>query len=256
METWSAARDVLAKQTVVGFDLEGDFNLHRYGRRVCLFQLALADGTAILLDPLEHSFRGESDWAEFRTFLEDPAITKVIWAAQNDVRALKFCHAIALAGLFDLFDAARLTGFAKPSLPLLIERHLEVQVVKDEQWQISDWNRRPLSESQLAYAALDVRYLIPLADKLRPVLEEKRQVKAFEARMRSVEAYVFEESPQPWLKVKGAGALLPKQALRLQGLWTAREEEARRRDVAPWRVLSNEALLGAARQSESAASEA
>jgi len=251
METWAAVREDAFRQTRVGFDLEGDFNLHRYGRRICLFQIALEDGRSWLLDPLSHAFSGPKDWLEFKNWLENPAICKVIWAAQNDVRALKFCHDIALQGLFDLFDAARLTAFPRPSLPLLAHRLLGVEFVKQEKWQTSNWNLRPLTSEQETYAREDVRYLLPLADALEALLLEKRQRNTFDQRMRAVEAFTYREPDMPWLKVKGAGALFPKQQLALKELWSEREISARTADLAPWKVLSNEALLERARKLQS-----
>jgi ribonuclease D len=247
METWAAIREDAFRQTRVGFDLEGDFNLHRYGRRICLFQIALEDGRSWLLDPLSRAFSGPKDWLEFKNWLEDPSLRKVIWAAQNDVRALKFCHGIALQGLFDLFDAARLTSFPKPSLPLLAHRLLGLEFVKQEQWQTSNWNLRPLTQEQEHYAREDVRYLLPLADALEALLLEKRQTHSFEQRMRAVEAFTYREETEPWLKVKGAGALLPRQQIVLKVLWSERETSARSADLAPWKVLSNEVLLERAR---------
>jgi ribonuclease D len=250
MARWSQVRQALSGALRVGLDLEGDFNLHRYGRRICLFQISLDDGQVFLLDPLGGDLESDSEWAEWKDFLENPAVTKVIWAAQNDVRALKTCHGIHLAGLFDLFDAARMTSFPKPSLPLLAQRLLGIELTKDEKWQTSDWNRRPLAEEQKRYAALDVQYLLPLADALAPLLVEKRQIGGFENRMRAVESYVFEVSATPWLKMKGSGALRPREQLRLKDLWIAREDEARRLDKAPWKILSNEVLLEQARATQ------
>ncbi|MEI8092870.1 MAG: hypothetical protein WCG80_01520 [Spirochaetales bacterium] len=247
MHRWAVVRERILSSRKLGFDLEGDFNLHRYGRRICLFQVSLEDGTAVLLDPLEHSFESESEFAEWQSVLEDPSIRKVIWAAQNDVRALKFCYGIPLRGLFDLFDAARLTGFPKPSLPLLASRLLGVELVKEEKWQTSDWNIRPLRAQQLAYAEKDVRYLLPLGAALESALDEKKQRSPFDQRMRAVEAFVYDDTDQPWRKVKGAGALLPKQQLKFRELWEQRENRARESNLAPWRVVANEQLLDQAR---------
>ncbi len=98
---WPEARPRLEAAPRLAFDLEGDFNLHRYGRRICLFQVALDDGTVFLLDPLEDGVSGPG-WPGWKQILENPGVKKVIWAAQNDVRALKACHGIHLRGLWDL----------------------------------------------------------------------------------------------------------------------------------------------------------
>jgi ribonuclease D len=48
------------------------------------------------------------------------------------------------------------------SLKPALERYLGVHISKDEQQ--SDWGRRALGAEQVAYAAADVRYLLPLLD--------------------------------------------------------------------------------------------
>ena len=152
---WTEVRPRLEAARRFAFDLEGDFNLHRYGRRICLFQVALDDGSVFLLDPLETDETGLPHWPGWKELIEDPTVTKVIWAAQNDVRVLKFCHGIHLAGLWDLFDAACLAVTPRPSLPLLVSRFLGHEVEKSEALQTSNWSQRPLSDDQRAYAAQD-----------------------------------------------------------------------------------------------------
>lgn len=243
---WNLAWPRLQSASRIAFDLEGDFNLHRYGRKICLFQVALDDGSTFLLDPFEAS---EGPWdIEWKKLLENPLVTKVIWAAQNDVRALKACAGIHLKGLWDLFDAACLTVTPRPSLPLLVSTFLGQGIEKSEALQISDWNSRPLSTDQLTYAAQDVRFLLELADHLDPLLDAKKKREVFVQRMRTAEGYVFYEGPEPWRRVKGAGALVPDQLERLQTVWLHREILAKSLDLAPWRVVSSEELLHWARE--------
>lgn len=244
---WHEARPHLEAARRLAFDLEGDFNLHRYGRRICLFQVALDDGSVFLLDPLEGGPGGPPDWPGWKPLMEDPSVTKVIWAAQNDVRALKFCHGLHLRGLWDLFDASCLAVTPRPSLPLLVSTFLGVTIAKAEELQTSDWSQRPLSAPQRAYAAQDVAFLLALADRIDPLLDEKRKREVFRARMVAAEAYVFAEHPEPWRRLKGAGILEADQLVVLEGLWRRREALAQELDLAPWRVAPPEALVSEAR---------
>lgn len=245
---WSEARPRLEAASRLAFDLEGDFNLHRYGRRICLFQVALDDGTVFLLDPLEGGKPGPPDWPGWKALLEDPSVPKVIWAAQNDIRALKACHGIHLRGLWDLFDAACLAVTPRPSLPLLTSSFLGVGIEKAEALQISDWSQRPLSDPQRAYAAQDVRYLLALADRIDPLLDEKKKREAFRGRMAGAEAYVFADHAEPWRRLKGAGLLPPDQMAALENLWRRREALAQALDLAPWKVVPPEELVFFARE--------
>jgi ribonuclease D len=237
-QSWAEVRPRLSGVTRVAFDLEGDFNLHRYGRRVCLFQLAW-DNEVVLLDPLAEPL----PWEGWKEFLENPQITKVIWAAQNDVRVLKACFGIALHGLWDLFDAACLAVTPRPSLPLLVESFLGRSIGKEEAIQTSDWSIRPLSAEQRTYAAQDVRYLLALAERLEPLIDERRKRSVFEDRMRAAEAYEFRETAEPWRKVKGAGVLDEEQTKRLKTVWLERERLAEEFDLAPWRLVPPDQLL-------------
>jgi len=236
---WAEARPRLEGAHRIAFDLEGDFNLHRYGRRICLFQVALDDGSVFLLDPLE----GEAVWPGWKEILENPGVTKVIWAAQNDIRALKTCHGVHLRGLWDLFDASCLTVTPRPSLPLLVSTFLGLEIEKAESLQVSDWSVRPLSDDQRAYAAQDVVYLLALADLVDPLLDQKKKRDAFLARMEAAEAYVFADVAEPWRKIKGSAFLLPPELDHLKTLWQRRDKLARELDLAPWRVVPSEELI-------------
>jgi len=244
---WAEARPRLEAARRLAFDLEGDFNLYRYGRRICLFQVALDDGTVFLLDPLEEGLPAVPQWPGWKELLENPSVTKVIWAAQNDIRVLKVCHGVALRGLWDLFDAACLAVTPRPSLPLLVETFLGKKIEKAESLQTSDWSTRPLTPDQRAYAAQDVVFLLDLADRLNPMLDEKRKRDPFAARMAAAENYVFAEYEEPWRRLKGAGLLTPDQSDELARLWKARESLARTLDLAPWRVVPHEGLVALAR---------
>jgi len=239
---WARARPRLENAPRLAFDLEGDFNLHRYGRRICLFQVCLDDGSVFLLDPLEGGLSG-ADWPGWKEILENPGVTKVIWAAQNDVRVLKACHGIHLKGLWDLFDASCLAVTPRPSLPLLVSTFLGRTIEKSESLQISDWSVRPLSDDQRSYAVQDVFYLLALADLIDPLLDQKKKREAFTARMEAAEAYVFADVAQPWRKAKGSATLLPLELEQLESLWRRREKLAREWDLAPWRVVPSEELV-------------
>lgn len=247
-QPWGDVRPHLEGVSRFAFDLEGDFNLHRYGRRICLFQIALDDGSVFLLDPLENGPKEPPRWPGWKELLESPQITKVIWAAQNDIRALRACHGIALKGLWDLFDAACLAVTPRPSLPLLTSTFLGLSMEKSEALQTSDWSVRPLTEAQRSYAALDVQYLLELADAVNPILDAKAKREAFQKRMVTAEAYEFAEVTEPWRKLKGSAALPPEAQLRLEEIWRFREVLAEELDLAPWKLVPPEELVFWARE--------
>ena len=90
--------------------------------------------------------------------LSDTRILKIMHSASEDLVALKyFCGALPQP-LFDTQIAAALCGIgAGLGYQRLLQDLLGISVDKGETR--SDWLRRPLSPSQLHYAADDVRHL-------------------------------------------------------------------------------------------------
>ena len=66
--------------------------------------------------------------------------------------------------------AAGFLGQVSPSLVNLVERVLDIRLLKGDQ--LTDWTRRPLSAGQLAYAAADVAYLLELCRVVGARLED------------------------------------------------------------------------------------
>jgi ATP-dependent Lhr-like helicase len=93
----------------------------------------------------------------------DPAVIKVIHNATFE-RSVLGRHGIAIEGVVDTLKVSRrLRGMKLEgghSLKSVCARELGVMLDKTEQ--VSDWSRRPLSERQVAYAALDAEVLLRL----------------------------------------------------------------------------------------------
>lgn len=132
--------------------------------QLALVQVAVGDAI-LLVDPL-----AEGMAAALRGILLDPAITKVMHSASEDLVAfLRACDAVP-APLFDTQVAAALAGVgAGVGYQRLVQDSFGVLLPKGETR--SDWLRRPLSPAQLAYAADDVRHLFALQDALQARLE-------------------------------------------------------------------------------------
>ena len=106
-----------------------------------------------------------------RRVMRAPTVPKLGFAMQEDLRRVEAALPGATEGaeaLFDLQDGAtRALGFPKRKgvgLAAACESLLSMLVDKTEQ--TSDWSARPLTASQLAYAATDASVLIPLASAL------------------------------------------------------------------------------------------
>ena len=96
----------------------------------------------------------------------DDQVTVLGFAFHGDLAALRrICgRDLQPRSLVDLQPLATSRGEDTPSLQRVCARTLEVRLDKREQ--CSDWARRPLTQSQFAYAALDAAVLVQLHDAL------------------------------------------------------------------------------------------
>lgn len=232
-------RDLL-REDVVAFDTEAD-SFYHYFDKTCLVQVATRRAIH-LIDPL--ALGGPSELAPLGPVFASPEVRKVFHAAEYDIYVLKRDCGFKFANLFDTMVSAQLLGYPSIGLAALAERHHGVSLPKDEQR--SDWSQRPLTPSQLSYAAADVAFLIPLAEKLEAELAQAgRRGWADE----EFEALTRREWPDRqfdelgYLKIKGARGLEKTCLAVLRELYLLRDARAREIDRPPFKVLGNRALL-------------
>ncbi len=228
----------LAGSQAVALDTESD-SLHHYREKVCLIQLASEAGTASLIDPL-----ALNDLSALAPLCADPAIVKIFHAADYDLTCLKRDFGFQFVNVFDTMIASRSLGLTEIGLDAVLLRYFEVLPGKSRQR--DDWSERPLSPAQEAYAITDVRYLIPLRERLLAdlramgreawVLEECEAVAAIPAGGR-----VFD--PDGFLWLKGARQLQGQGLAVFRELYRARERWAEAADRPVFKVLGNETLV-------------
>jgi ribonuclease D len=227
--------DALRHEPAVALDTESN-SFHVYRERVCLLQLSTREQDWVV-DPLAVDVRPLGE------LLCDGRET-VLHGADYDVRCLRREYAWRLPRLFDTMVAARRLGRAGLGLSALVEARFGVRLSKANQR--SDWGRRPLSPDQLAYAALDTHYLLPIAEELR--LELAKQGLADQAlaefqRIATVEPKERVFDQEGWRRLKGARDLdAPGKAV-LRALWISREARASEADRPPFKVLSEQTMV-------------
>lgn len=220
----------------IAFDLEAD-GLYSYEDKICLAQVACAGKTAIL-DPLAD----RETIAPLASLLRDPSVEKVAHGADYDVRLLKKTLGFGPVNLFDTMIAAQLLGYEKVGLAALVELHFGVEM--DKKHQRADWTKRPLTQSMIDYAALDVAHLLELCDILKAGLADKGRTVWAEEEFRLLEAAPSPTPRKPWcLDVKGSHKLSPRQLGVLQALLDLREATAKKRDRPPFKILPNQTLI-------------
>jgi ribonuclease D len=149
--------------------------------------------------------------------------------------------------VFDTKVAAQFLGEPAFGLASLAEKYLGVRVEKKHQR--ADWAQRPLPRDMLEYAAQDTSLLPELRDKLRAALVGISRIEWAEEEFRIAETVQWSAATDdaPFLKIKNTRDLKPRQLAALRELYTWREELARERDVAPFRVVTNDVLVAVAR---------
>ena len=135
-----------------------DTEFHREGTyfpKVALIQIAWAENNVALLDPLSCDLTPLSQ-------LFDSATKFVMHAAAQDLEVfLRVCGTVPKR-LFDTQIAAGFMGLSTPSLSILHQQYLGIDLPKEDR--MTNWLSRPLTDGQKSYAASDVKYLLKIYD--------------------------------------------------------------------------------------------
>jgi ribonuclease D len=109
----------------------------------------------------------------------------------------------------------------------------------------TDWTKRPLTDSQLSYAAADVEYLFQVTPELLSQAEEKGWLAAakLETEQQIAKKFKKVETDKLYLDMKLAWRLSPAQLNRLKSLCTWRYEQAVKRDLPIGFIAKDHTLL-------------
>jgi ribonuclease D len=211
---------------------------YRYGQRAYLVQLRRAGAGTALVDPLPFD-----DLTELDAALADSEW--VLHAASQDLPCLAELG-MRPRRLFDTELAGRLAGFERVGLGAMVERVLGFSLEKGHS--AADWSTRPLPRPWLTYAALDVELLVELRHALAAELDRQGKLGWAEEEFAALAA---SETPpprvDPWRRTSGIHKVRsPRGLARVRALWETRDAIARRRDLAPGRVLPDSAVIAAA----------
>ncbi len=213
---------------------------YRYSQRAHLIQLRRAGSGTVLLDPIALPELG--GLAEVMRPHE-----WVLHAASQDLPCLAELGLIP-ERLFDSELAGRLLGYERVGLGTLVETILRLRLEKGHS--AADWSRRPLPEAWLVYAALDVEVLVELRDHLEDELvaagkDEWARQEFAHVLAQGVRPPVVRE--EPWRRTSGIHLTRDRRQLAVvRALWLQRDEAARRRDLAPAKLLADAAIVEAA----------
>jgi ribonuclease D len=220
----------------IAFDLEADSMFH-FREKVCLIQAAWDGGIAVI-DPL-----ALSDLSALAPVLSDRQRVKVFHGADYDVRSLYRDFGFRIRGLFDTELACRYLGHEETGLGSTLKRYYDVRV--DKRYQKRNWSKRPLPDEMLAYAASDVRHLLPLSEQLEAELTAVNRLQWVQEECRilsRVRPTLTEQRPL-FLRFKGAGRLGRRNLAVLESLLELRLRLAEQKDRPPFKIFSNDVVL-------------
>ena len=173
---------------------------------------------------------------------------KVMHAFSEDLEVLAIAAGCEPDAVFDTQLAGAFCGYGY-SLGYrgLVESMLGILLDKGETR--SDWLRRPLSPSQLRYAALDAEYLLPMYQSLnRQLAALNRQPWLEEEEQHVRRARERDKRPElAYLKVKDRLRLGPEEHALLRALAEWREREAMTRNRPRRHVLADGVLVAVAK---------
>ena len=213
-----------------------------YWSKLCLIQIALpgADGQAVLIDPIvgEHMSLGPL----YDLFAHKTTV-KVFHAARQDLEIFFVEGGAFPDPLFDTQVAAMVCGYGEQvGYETLVKKIAKENIDKSSRF--TDWSRRPLSDSQEAYALADVTHLRDVYLSLAAQLEKNKRKQWVEEELSVLTdpATYTVTTDAAWKRVKtrttsGRFLALVKELARF------REHYAQSNNVPRSRVMKDDALL-------------
>lgn len=214
-----------------------------YYAKTCLVQVGIKGAIAII-DPL-----AVTNMKSLARPLTDPGIVKIFHACKQDMEILLRECDVLPAPVFDTQIAATLLGKSQQaSYATLVYNYCGVELSKKDSF--TDWSRRPLSASQMQYAADDVLYLPEIHSKMVDLLKEKNRLswldESFEE-LSNPENYVVDPYMR-YLKLKRVNQLKPRQMAAAREFAAWRELKAQSRNIPRKWVVSDEQIVEACRR--------
>ena len=221
-----------------------DTEFHREGAyfpKVALIQIAWAEHNVALLDPLSCNLAPLSE-------LFENEIKFIMHAGAQDIEVFSRVCGSFPKKIFDTQIAAGFLGLSSPSLAILHQQYLGINLPKEDR--MTDWLSRPLTENQKSYAASDVRYLLEIYDFQINRLSQLGRISWVEDECKSfLERESVRRSPDgAWKRIKELKRLKGKSKDAARSISRWRELEAARLDIPVRRVLSDLAIISISQQ--------
>ncbi|MCU1545209.1 MAG: ribonuclease [Homoserinimonas sp.] len=235
----AAVRAIASGQGPIAIDAERASGF-RYSQRAYLIQIFRRGAGTFLFDPpaigdfseLNEAIAGE-EW--------------VLHAASQDLACLREVGLNPLR-IFDTELGARLAGLPRVGLGAVVESLLGIHLAKEHS--AADWSTRPLPQSWLAYAALDVELLVDVRDAVANILKESGKEDLAAQEFSAVLEREFKPGSrgEGWKRLSGLHSIRGARNLAVaRELWETRDRYAQQIDTAPGRLVPDSSLVAAAK---------
>lgn len=209
-----------------------------YRAKLCLLQMA-TDAEVAIVDPF-----AVDDLGAIVPLLADERIVKLFHAGSQDLEIIYHDLGVVPHPLFDTQVAAALLGQTQQvGYGALVHSLCGVSLKKTDSF--TDWSQRPLSESQLEYAADDVVYLPELYRIMTEKLEAKGRLGWLAPDFAEMEdpAHYEQDPNDRFRRLRRVNQLAARQLPLAQAAAAWRERQAIKRNIPRKWVLSDEQLV-------------
>lgn len=214
-----------------------------YYPKLCLLQMQTDDRT-VLVDPF-----AVRDLTVLKPLFAAPGLLKLFHAGLQDIEILYHAVGIMPRPVFDTQIAAALLGHTQQiGYGALVSSVCGVPLKKTDSY--TDWSRRPLSRSQLDYAADDVVYLPKLHEKMAAELERLGRTHWLDEDFAALvdEANYADDARERWRRLKRVNQLSRKQLAAAREVVEWREMRARKANIPRKWVMSDEQVVEAVKR--------
>jgi len=246
-QAWAQALHEIEAAGICGLDLETT-GLDPLSSRARLCQLSLPSGRVYVADLWGLDREGASPLQDLGQLSERSDIKKVIHNAKFDLSFIQASQGrrLKMSNIFDTMLASQVcwAGYdslqradkatknfwkTKPpeqTLKALAERHLGLILSKE--LQASNWGADTLSPEQKAYAARDVKVLLPLHDILQELLQKNKLEHIAELEFRALPSVIELELTGLPLDTQACRSLMEQKKLQAQELLQKLQVEAQK----------------------------
>lgn len=214
-----------------------------YYAKLCLLQMQTDDET-VIVDPF-----AVDDLTVLADVFTDPGVLKLFHAGSQDIEILYRVVGVMPTPIFDTQLAAALLGHTQQiGYGALVNLCCGVQLKKIDSY--TDWSRRPLSPSQVNYAADDVVYLPAVYRKVSGQLASLGRTHWLDpdfAELVDPKKYAVNERAR-YRRLKRVGQLKPRQLSAARELAEWRELKAEHSDIPRKWVMTDEQIVEACKR--------